>query len=456
MRAGESPGPPFLFLDWLRGGRCCHSCNSLAGGVQYWRALVVTPSGRSSALPVLQDAVSPVAYYSLALVTLLNFVNYIDRFILAAVLPRIKDTLTLSDVQLGFLANAFLVAYFLTSPVFGQLGDRGSRPRLMAAGVACWSLATAAAGLASNFLHLMMARAVVGVGEAAYATISPALLADEFPAQRRGRAFAIFYVAIPVGAAVGFLLGGVLERAFGWRSAFYVVGLPGLILAGLAMTIRDPPRGATDDACDVLQPIAGTLRALGRNYAYVGTVLGYAAYTFALGGLAVWMPTFLERVRGLELAEADFLVGSVTAVAGLGGTAVGGFVGDWLSSRIRHAHLWLSGVTTAAAVPPAWLALSASSHSVYQASFLIAEFLLFLSTGPVNVVIVSVVPASMRAMAMAVSIFAIHALGDAISPPIIGALADASGLERAVMIVPLAIAISGVIWIATAWLVPKE
>src|SRR5262249_26126327 len=137
-------------------------------------------------------------------------------------------------------------------------------------------------------------------------------------------------------------------------------------------------------------------------------------------------------------------------------TAVGGYVGDWLSARCRHGHLWLSGVTTLAAVPPGWLALSASSHAVYQASFLIAEFLLFLSTGPVNVVIVSVVPASMRAMAMAVTIFAIHAVGDAISPPIIGALADANGLERAVLIVPMAIAISGVTWIATAWLTAEE
>src|SRR5262249_10223947 len=158
-----------------------------------------------------------------------------------------------------------------------------------------------------------------------------------------------------VGAAVGFLLGGFLERAFGWRSAFYIVGLPGLVLAGLALTIRDPPRGATDERChDGPQSVGRTLRALARNYPYVGAVLGYAAYTFALGGLAVWMPTFLERVRGLELAQADFLVGSVTAVAGLGGTAVGGYLGDWLSTRVRHGHLWLSGVTTLAAVPPGW------------------------------------------------------------------------------------------------------
>jgi predicted MFS family arabinose efflux permease len=387
----------------------------------------------------------------LGVVTLLNFVNYIDRFILAAVLPRIKTDFALNDLQLGLVANAFLVAYFITSPAFGRLGDRGSRPRLIGAGVAVWSLATAAAGLTRNVIQLVAARAGVGVGEAAYATISPALLADYFPVARRGRAFSVFYVAIPVGAAVGYLLGGVLERAFGWRAAFYAVGLPGLALAMLALTIPDPRRGASDGrnegGSETLRP---TLGRLSRNLPYVGTVLGYTAYTFALGGLAVWMPTYLERVRGLDLARADLLVGGVTAVAGLGGTFVGGYIGDRLAARVRHGHLWLSGVATLGASLPAWLALTATPPATYQTGLLVAEFLLFLSTGPINVVIVSAVPASMRAMAMAVSIFVIHALGDAISPLIIGTLADLGGLARAVMVVPLAIVISGLVWTATA------
>src|ERR1700674_5812161 len=204
------------------------------------------------------------ARYGLALLTLLNFVNYIDRFILAAVLPRIKTDLVLTDFELGLLANAFLVTYFLTSPLFGRLGDRGPRTRIMAAGVAVWSLATATAGLARSFAQLCAARAAVGVGEAAYATISPALLSDYFPPERRGRAFAIFYVAIPVGAAMGFLLGGALERAFGWRSVFFFVGLPGLVLAALTLTVSDPPRGACDGRIDgpSSEPLRHTLRAL--------------------------------------------------------------------------------------------------------------------------------------------------------------------------------------------------
>jgi MFS family permease len=348
------------------------------------------------------------------------------------------------------LTNAFLAAYFVTSPLFGRLGDRRSRPRLIAAGVALWSLATAAAGLARTFTQLVVARAGVGVGEAAYATISPALLADVYPAERRGRAFAIFYVAIPVGAAIGFLLGGVLERAFGWRAAVVAVGLPGLALAMLAATMPDPRIAGGDRPAGGTETVAVTLRTLGRNRRYAGTVLGYAAYTFAIGGLAVWMPTFLERVRGLELARADFLVGAVTVVAGLGGTFIGGYLGDRLTARVREGHLWLSGVSTLAAVGPAWLALTSTAPATYQASFFVAEFLLFLSTGPINVVIVSAVPAGMRAMAMAVSIFVIHALGDAISPPLIGLLADSRGLAQAVLTVPVAIAVAGLIWTMTA------
>ena len=396
------------------------------------------------------------ALFALGVVTILNFLNYIDRFILAAVLPRVKSELVLTDFQLGLLANVFLVTYFVTSPLFGALGDRLSRPRLMSAGVTVWSMATAAAGFTADFVQLLIARAWVGIGEAAYATISPALLSDYFPRSQRGRAFAVFYVAIPVGSAAGFLLGGTLERVFGWRAAFYAVGLPGIALALLALRVPDPVRGATGEPSPSGRgqgeglSTAKTLSDLFRNKAYVGTVLGYAAYTFALGGLAFFMPTYFERVRNLELARADFIVGSVTVLAGLSGTFLGGYLGDWITARVQYGQLWLSGLSSIAAVVPAWLALTVASSPTYIVWFFLAEFLLFLSTGPVNVMIVSVVPPAARARAMAVSIFTIHLFGDAISPPIIGWLADTHGLARAVLIVPVAIAISGFVWTSTA------
>ena len=396
------------------------------------------------------------ARFALGVVTILNFLNYIDRYILSAVLPRVKSELVLTDFQLGLLANIFLVSYFVASPLFGALGDRLSRPRLMSAGVTAWSMATAAAGFTANFVQLLIARAGVGIGEAAYATISPALLSDYFPRTQRSRAFAVFYVAIPVGSAAGFLLGGTLERVFGWRAAFYAVGLPGIALALLALRVPDPVRGATGEPSPSGRgqgeglSTAKTLSDLFRNKAYVGTVLGYAAYTFALGGLAFFMPTYFERVRNLELARADFIVGSVTVLAGLSGTFLGGYLGDWITARVQYGQLWLSGLSSIAAVVPAWLALTVASSPTYIVWFFLAEFLLFLSTGPVNVMIVSVVPPAARARAMAVSIFTIHLFGDAISPPIIGWLADTHGLARAVLIVPVAIAISGFVWTSTA------
>jgi MFS family permease len=397
------------------------------------------------------------AIYGLSLLTLLNFVNYIDRYILAAVQPRILDEFKLTNTEGGLIFSAFLVVYFLSSPIFGRLGDRLSRTRLMAIGVGAWSLATAASGIVRSFGQLLAARAAVGVGEAAYGTISPALISDYFSPERRGRAFAVFYVAIPVGSAVGYILGGELEHAFhSWRSVFFIVGIPGLVLALLALTAPDPPRGIQDRAdahlaAEQAASLRDVLKSLLRNRTYTWTVLGYAAYTFAIGGLSFWAPRYFEHVRGLPLNEADRLIGTAAVVSGLFGTFAGGYLGDWLQARFRGGYLWLSGTAMLVAVPFAWLALAqASDRFTYTWALFVAEFFVFLSTGPINVVIVSVVPVAMRATAMAVSIFAIHLFGDAISPTILGIAADTAGWPTAALIVPVVIGVSGIIWTATA------
>jgi predicted MFS family arabinose efflux permease len=394
------------------------------------------------------------AGYGLAVMTLLNFVNYIDRYVLPAVSPRIQAALRLNDAQLGLLGSAFLLSYFITSPVFGWFGDRGRRTRLMAAGVAVWSLATAAGGIARSFAQMLCARGVVGVGEASYAAISPAVISDYYPSERRGRVFAVFYLAIPVGSAVGYLLGGAIEHAFGWRAAFFAVGLPGLVLALLTLTAPDPRRGINDDpraGAAFAGTYAEALALLARNADYVVAVLGYAAYTFAIGGMSFWVPAYLHRERGVTLAEADYMVGLVTVVAGIGGTFLGGFLADLLARRVRQAYLYLSGLSMLAAVPFAWLAFTARGRPVYVAALLAAEFLAFLSTGPINVVIVSVVPVAIRATAMAVSIFVIHLFGDAAAPLVVGAVSDWVGLSRAVLIMPFVVALSGVVWTCGAY-----
>src|SRR3954451_10370786 len=191
-------------------------------------------------------AAQRAARYALAILTLINLFNYLDRWGVASVVESIKKSLHLSDTELGLVGAGFIVVYTLTSPLFGALGDRRKRPPLIALGVAVWSVATSLAGFARGFASLFVARSGVGVGEAAYGTIAPALLADSFPIERRGRVLAVFFCAIPIGSAAGYVLGGLVDQHFGWRAAFWIAGAPGLLLALLVLLVKDPPRGLHD------------------------------------------------------------------------------------------------------------------------------------------------------------------------------------------------------------------
>jgi len=404
------------------------------------------------------------ANFGLAILAFINLFSYLDRFVVSGVLESLKHSdLGLSDTNLGSLMSGFLVVYTLLAPVFGALGDRRSRPRLIALGVACWSFATALSGFAINYLTLFAARAAVGVGEAAYVTIAPSLLSDYFPVRQRGRVMAIFFCAIPVGSALGYVVGGLVDKHYGWRAAFFVAGTPGLLLAALCLLLRDPPRGVQDLASgghDEAAPSAPrssisrdtwlTYGRLLRNKPYALTVLGYAAYTFAIGGLAYWMPAFLERARGIPRSEATVSFGTIVVITGFIGTFVGGWMGDYFAKNSRQAYLWLSALATLIAAPFVWLALTTTSHSLYVTYMVTAQLCLFLSTGPINAAIINLVIASERATAIALSVFAIHLLGDALSPLIVGALSDAFSLQQAITILPVAVLVGGFVWIWAA------
>jgi len=398
---------------------------------------------------------------ALAVLTLINLFNYLDRWIVAALAESMKHSeLRLSDTQLGSLMTGFIIVYMIAAPLFGSLGDARSRTRLLGLGVAIWSVATALAGLATSYASLFAARAAVGVGEAAYGTISPALLADYFPRERRGRVFAIFFAAIPVGSALGYIVGGLVDHYFGWRQAFFVAGVPGLVLAALALRLYDPPRGAQDSVVGSAShahavSLGGAARAayaaLVRNRPYMLTVLGYAAYTFAIGALAFWTPSFLERTRGIPKAQATVQFGAIVVVTGFIGTYAGGWIGDYFLRVSRQAYLWVSGLVTLVAAPLTLLALAAPRPAVYWTAIVAAELCLFASTGPINSAIVNVVSPHMRATAVALSIFTIHLLGDVPSPSLVGVLSDARSLGEAVLIIPLAVLVGGMIWTYAAW-----
>jgi MFS family permease len=408
------------------------------------------------------------ASFGLAVLSFINLFSYLDRYIVSALIESLKHSnLGLSDANLGSLMSGFLVVYTLTAPIFGALGDRRSRPRLIALGVACWSFATALSGFAGSYLTLLAARASVGVGEAAYVTIAPSLLSDYFPVRQRGRVMAIFFCAIPVGSALGYVVGGLVDKHYGWRAAFFVAGVPGLLLAALCLLLRDPPRGVQDaEAANPATAVKSapansapenlrkdTWAAYGRlmhNKPYVLTILGYAAYTFAVGGLAYWMPAFLERARGMPRSEATVSFGAIVVITGFVGTFAGGWLGDYCAKYSRQAYLWLSAIATFVAAPFVWMALTTNSHTLYLVCMVWAQLCLFLSTGPINAAIVNLVLATERATAIALGVFAIHLLGDALSPFLIGELSDVFSLAQAVKIVPVAVAIGGCVWIWAA------
>jgi MFS transporter, Spinster family, sphingosine-1-phosphate transporter len=411
------------------------------------------------------------ANVALAILAFINLFNYLDRYVVSALVETLKHSeLALTDTQLGSLMSGFLIVYAFVSPVFGSLGDRFSRPRLIAFGIGCWSVATALSGLAGSFTALFVARASVGVGEAAYVTVGPSLLADYFPRTQRGRVMAIFFCAIPVGTALGYVVGGFMGAHFGWRMAFFVAGIPGLALALLCLGLADPPRGGQDSDAPHAEARSGgdlgihravyreLLRYLEllRNQPYVLTVVGYAAYTFAMGGLAYWMPAFLQRVRGVPASQATLNFGAIVVITGFLGTFVGGWLGDHFAKRSQAGYLWISAIATLAAVPFVWIALTKVSFTTYLVCMVVAQLLMFLSTGPINAAILNMVSPTQRASANALGMLSIHLLGDVPSPLLIGMLSDHSSLLQAVKLVPAMVTVAAVVWFLAALVAQRE
>ena len=390
----------------------------------------------------------------LFILTGLNLFNYLDRCVLSAVLTPMQKDLAINDEQAGRLVTAFMIGYFVTSPVFGWLGDRGSRKWLIAAGIFVWSVGTVLTGFAATFAMMLAFRVLVGVGEASYATISPSLISDSYAPAKRNNALTVFYVAIPVGAALGTIIGGFIFKHWGWRHAFIWAGAPGLLLALVMLPFAELKRGQAEGKTveAAKRPSVRDILNLLRIPEYLLVVLGYTAYTFALGAFAVWGPTFLHRAHGVAVEQAATFFGAVLVVAGLAGTLLGGFAATAWQKRNRAGYAWTLGLSVLAAVPLAFGAFLATSTFWSMAFLAAAMFFLFLSTGPVNTLILETAPVNLRASAMAVSIFTIHLFGDMWSPEIVGRLADSFGgnLQKAVLILPVALIVAAALWLALA------
>jgi MFS family permease len=380
---------------------------------------------------------------ALALLTTLNLLNYIDRSVLFAVQDLVKAEFHRSDLAFGLLTSVFFIFYMFAAPFMGPLSLRFSRKSVIVAGALVWSVATLLTAFTKNFNELLIRHTLVGIGEASFVILSPTFVADMFPVEKRGRVMGVFYLAIPVGTALGYLIGGFMGPKYGWRAPFYVGAAPGVLLALLLLLIPEPPLGQFDPP-ESKAPERDTLKSLFHNPAFLTATLGMAMMTFALGGLQVWEPTFLHRARGYSVLGANLIFASSTIVNGLTASLLGGWISDRLLRRNKAAHYLVSAVSLGLGIPAMCVALFASGRPMVVGIF-VAEFLLLLNTGPLNAAVINSVGPHVRAAALSANIFIFHLLGDVPSSALIGYVSDKYSLQLAFLGPVIAIAFSSAI-----------
>lgn len=423
------------------------------------------------------------AWYALIVLTFINLVNYLDRYVLASVSESVRATFKFGDSDLGTLQSAFFFVYMFASPFAGYLGDRVSRRILIAAGVGVWSLATVATAFADSFEHLLLARSLTGIGEAGYGIVAPAMLSDLFSKESRARTLSVFYLALPVGTAAGYSFGPYVASHFGhapgaahdglfcniglhegWRYSFLLGGAPGILLAVLSVFLREPPRGGKD-IMDGMH-VTGEFRwsqvgGLLKTKSFLANVFATTAMTFAIGGLATWAPAFVQRVHGYTEKEAGVHFGILVASTGFFGTIIGGFVADYARRWTSAAHFVVPAITLAGSAATLLFALLATTREMFWSLGGVSVFLLFCNSGPLNAAILNVSMPAVRATAFALMIFTIHLLGDAFSPHLLGMLSEhytkelgeAEALRRAFLVAPPIVFLGAIVlFVSARWL----
>ena len=379
---------------------------------------------------------------ALIVLTALNLLNYADRNVLFAVQPLVQSEFHLSKQQIGLLTSAFLGFYMIAAPFVGPLADRYSRKLIIVFGAIFWSGLTLLTAVTHTYTQLLIRHTLVGIGEATFVTIAPTFVADLFAEKIRGRILGVFYLAIPVGSAAGYLLGGYLAPQHGWRFPFYIAAVPGFVLALAVMFLKEPERGQFDSLKET--PERGTILGLARNPAFLSATLGMAAMTFSLGGIQVWMPQFLYSERHYSLETANLTFGIIIVIDGILAALAGGWLGDYLLPRMKSAYYLVSAASMLLGIPAMMVALFVTGRTMIPAIG-VAAFFLLLNTAPLNAAVINSVGAHIRATALAVNIFIIHILGDVPSPTMMGWVADRRSLQVAFILPVIAMGVSSAI-----------
>lgn len=399
---------------------------------------------RVSATPSETPRIGRYTYYALGLLTITNLLSYLERNAIFALFEPIKRDLGLTDAHLGWLGSAYVLVFSIASVPAGIIGDLGSRRVVIAAGVLLWSVATSLSGLADGFGSLLLARSLIGLGGAAAATAGASMVADYFPGRRRSIAMGLFMAGLAIGGVLGILIAGQLEHHYGWRVAFFALGLPGFLIAALALRLKDPTRPAVPSRLGAealfatMKDLEGAARRIRRTRTLVAVFVGGALISFGMNGLVGWAPTFLARERGLSIAQSTLLLGSYGLIGGIAGTIVGGLLGDWLRLRWASGRVIASGLGFLMGTPLAIWLLWIEDMSGFIPIFTLAFFFLTWYNGPLTAVIFDVTPPRIATTVAGAFLMFIHLAGDAIAFPLVGIVSDNFGLQRAILMLPLA------------------
>jgi MFS transporter, Spinster family, sphingosine-1-phosphate transporter len=396
---------------------------------------------------------------ALFLLLAINLFNYIDRQVLAALEPDIRATFFPAGgvnamTKTGLLGDAFFVTYMITAPILGLLADRFSRWIIIGSAVLLWSLASGCSGLAATFTILFATRVCVGIGEGGYGPAAPTILSDLFPIETRGRIMAIFCAAIPVGSALGYVIGGLIGAHLGWRWAFYLVAPPGLLLGLLCFWQRDPRVTAHHLVLESPRRSLRDYLNLFRTRSYLINCIAMTLMTFVTGGLGFWAPAYL-RFRNQSPDVGMTIFGLIIVVAGLVSTLLGGVIADKLRSRVAGSYFWVSGIGMLIACPFFIATLYIPFPAAWITMF-VAIFFLFLNTGPSNTALANVSLPPVRATAFAANIFVIHAFGDVQAFWLLGYIGGHTNMRVAFLFVSGIILLSGVAWLIGVKYLPAD
>ncbi len=378
----------------------------------------------------------------LLILTLIHFINYVDRQVIFPLFVFLKPEYNLSDFELGILGSAFIIVYSFASIPLGILADKKNRKKIIGFGVLFWSIVTTLTGFAKNYLQLFFSRAFVAVGESSYAPAATSIIGDIFPESHRSRVMGIYNIGLYLGGAVGMALAGIIGEKFGWRVSFFIVGIPGIILSYLVFRIAEPARN--------IQPQKSFRKELKKLFlipVYNYILIGASFIAFSSGAILSWVTVYTIRYQSFQLEEASLIVGVLAIISGILGVLTGGWISDFLHSKIKGARPLTIGMAFLLSVPSLIFALNASGKTAFLIGLFLTSYFISWYFGPVLALIQEVVSPNVKATAIAFYFFFIHIFGDAFAPAIVGLFSDWYGLKSAMFLPVITNLLSGIIFL---------